>query len=249
MARITQLCTFPVKGLGATDLAAVSLEPGGTMPADRAYAIARGSAMTPGRDVSELGWKDCIQLKNCPRLASLTTEFDIEEHTLTLKRQGRQVSKGNLSLPIGRSLIEQFLTAYLKDELSSPPKLVTAPGETFSDARQPLLSIINLATLKDIERVARTPVDPRRLRGNIYIDDLPAWAEFDWIGQTIRAGSVALKIVARIDRCAATNVNPDTGERDMQLPKVLQSGFGHVDCGVFAQIMSAGDLSIGDRIE
>ncbi|WP_417518977.1 MOSC domain-containing protein [Minwuia sp.] len=247
MIRIDKIATWPVKGLGPLFLERVSLEKGEALPSDRAYAIARGAAMERGGDVADLGWRDCIQLKNCPKLAALETEFDLDEQVLTLKRQGRQVARGNLSQPIGRTLIEQFLTAYLGDDLQSPPRIVTAPGTTFSDAKQPLLSIINLETLRDIERVARAPVDHRRMRGNLYIDGPDAWAEFDWIGQEFSIGAARLRIVARIDRCAATNVDPDTGERDMQIPKVLQSGFGHMDCGVFAEVIEGGEIAEGDE--
>jgi uncharacterized protein YcbX len=248
MTTITQICTWPVKGLNEVALEKAELSPGEPLPMDRAYGIARGSAVSSGRAPSEFGWKDFIQLKNCPRLATLTSEFDVAEHILTLKRQGRQVAKGNLSQQIGRTLIEQFLTAYLKDDLQTPPKIIGGGTETFTDARKPLLSIINLETLRDIERVSRQTIDTRRMRGNLYVDGLPAWAEFDMIDTEITAGTARLKVVARIDRCAATHVNPDSGERDLQLTRFLQGGFGHLDCGVFAKVIEGGEVRPGDTV-
>lgn len=248
MATISRICTWPVKGLNEVALERTDLVAGEPLRLDRAYGIARGSAVTSGRDPSEFGWKDFIQLKNCPRLATLASDFDLDEQVLTLKRQGRQVARGNLSQQIGRTLIEQFLTAYLKDDLQTPPKIVGGGADTFTDARTPLLSIINLETLQDIERISRQPVDPRRMRGNIYIDGLPAWAEFDLIGQEFSAGAARLKAVARIDRCAATHVNPDDGERDLQVTRFLQGGFGHMDCGVFASVVDGGEIAVGDEI-
>jgi uncharacterized protein YcbX len=245
---ISRICTWPVKGLNEVSMEQADLVAGAPLPLDRAYGIARGSAMSSGRDPSEFGWKDFIQLKNCPRLATLTSDFDLDEQVLTLKRQGRQVAKGNLSQQIGRTLIEQFLTAYLKDDLQSPPKIVGGGAETFTDARKPLLSIINLETLRDIERVSRSVIDLRRMRGNLYVDGLPAWAEFDMIGQEVTAGSAKLKVVARIDRCAATHVNPDNGERDLQLTRFLQGGFGHMDCGVFAEVIEGGEVKPDDGL-
>jgi len=237
-----------MKGLNEVSLERTNLVAGEPLRLDRAYGIARGSAISSGRDPSEFGWKNFIQLKNCPRLATLTSEFDLDEQVLTLKRQGRQVAKGNLWQPIGRTLIEQFLNAYLKEELKSPPKIIGGTGDTFTDARQPLLSIINLETLRDIERAARAEIDPRRMRGNLYVESLPAWSEFDMIGQTVSAGGAKLEIVARIDRCAATHVNPDTGESDLQLTRFLQGGFGHMDCGVFAKVVEGGEIRVGDDL-
>lgn len=248
MTVFTQICTWPVKGLNEVSMERADLVAGEPLRLDRAYGIARGSAMSSGRDPSEFSWKDFIQLKNCPRLATLTSEFDLDEEILTLKRQGRQVAKGNISQQIGRTLIEQFLNAYLKDELKSPPKIIGGTGDTFTDARKPLLSIINLETLKDIERVSRSQIDLRRMRGNLYVEGLPAWAEFDLIGQTLTAGTARLEVVARIDRCAATHVNPDTGESDLQLTRFLQGGFGHMDCGVFAKVVESGEIRVGDSL-
>ncbi len=49
-------------------------------------------------------------------------------------------------------------------------------------------------------------------------------------------------------RCAATQVNPDTAERDCNVPKELQQAFGHADLGVYAEIESGGLVRIGDAV-
>ena len=72
----------------------------------------------------------------------------------------------------------------------------------------------------------------------------PAWHEFDLLGREIAIGATArLKIVKRIVRCAATNVDPDTGMRDLSIPTTLMRGFGHADCGVYGEVVD----SRGDR--
>ena len=62
---------------------------------------------------------------------------------------------------------------------------------------------------------------PLRFRGNLYVDGWPAWHEFDLLGQTLAIGDARLKVVKRIVRCAATNVDPDTGIRDLDIPQTL----------------------------
>ena len=47
--------------------------------------------------------------------------------------------------------------------------------------------------------------------------------------------SARLKIVKRIVRCAATEVDPDTGIRDLPIPRTLMDTYGHADCGVYAR--------------
>ena len=49
-------------------------------------------------------------------------------------------------------------------------------------------------------------------------------------------------------RCAATNVDPDTGIRDLNIPKTLMQTFGHADCGVYAEVIAAGEIAVGDTI-
>ena len=72
-----------------------------------------------------------------------------------------------------------------------------------------MVSIINLASVAAVENAVGAPVDPLRFRGNVYVTGWPAWHEFDLLGQEIAIGRRArLKVVKRIVRCAATNVDP-----------------------------------------
>ncbi|MBU2533184.1 MAG: MOSC domain-containing protein, partial [Alphaproteobacteria bacterium] len=105
-----------------------------------------------------------------------------------------------------------------------------------------------LASLRELERVSGKEINPLRFRANIYIENLPAWAESDWIGSKLAIGSATLEVMSRTERCAATNVDPETAERDMAIPAILQRHWGHADFGIYAQVTSAGQVSEGDRI-
>ncbi len=100
-----------------------------------------------------------------------------------------------------------------------------------------------------MERVVRAPVDPIRFRGNFFVDGADAWEEMHWPGHQLSIGTVELQVVEPIGRCAATNVNPVTGERDLNIPKSLNTGFGHVICGVYAKVSRGGDIKIGDEVK
>jgi uncharacterized protein YcbX len=77
----------------------------------------------------------------------------------------------------------------------------------------------------------------------------PAWHEFDLVGREIAVGASArLKIIKPIVRCAATNVDPDTGIRDLSIPDTLMRSFGHADCGVYGEVVEAGDIARGDDL-
>lgn len=112
-----------------------------------------------------------------------------------------------------------------------------------------MVSIINLASVAAIETAVGAPVHPLRFRGNLYVAGWPAWREFDLVERELAVGREAqLKVVKRIVRCAATNVDPDTGMRDLALPKSLMQSFGHMDCGVYAEVMTGGEIAAGDSI-
>jgi uncharacterized protein YcbX len=118
----------------------------------------------------------------------------------------------------------------------------------FSDTAAKVVSIIGLDSVRDLERVVRAPVDPRRFRANFYVEGGRAWQEFEWVGREIRIGPVRLRVTKRIDRCAATNVDPDSGQRDLNIPLALQRGFQHIDCGIYAEVLEGGPVARGDTV-
>jgi GntR family transcriptional regulator/MocR family aminotransferase len=87
-----------------------------------------------------------------------------------------------------------------------------------------------------------------RFRANLYIDDARPWEEFDWVGSDIRIGDALFRVDRRNGRCGATNVNPETGRRDLDLPGSLRAAFGHKDLGIYLIAREGGRLAIGDDV-
>ena len=59
----------------------------------------------------------------------------------------------------------------------------------------------------------------------------------------------SVKVVKRIVRCAATNVDPDTALRDLNIPQTLMRHLDHADCGIYAEVVSGGEIAPEDGIE
>ena len=248
LPRVTALYRYPVKGLTPEPLQQVQLAAGATVPFDRAYAIENGPGRFDPEKPRHLPKIAFLMLMRDERLASLTTSFDDATATLTIKRDGRQVVRGQLSTPIGRQMIEQFLAAYMKASLKGAPKIVQAAGHSFSDVSAKCLHIINLASVRELERAAGKPVHPLRFRANVHLEGLPAWEEFRWLDKDLEIGGARLAVFNRTQRCEATNVDPVTAARDMAIPAVLQRTFGHADFGVYAKVTGAGLLTVGDTV-
>jgi len=100
----------------------------------------------------------------------------------------------------------------------------------------------------EVESAVGAPVNPLRFRANAYVAGWPAWHEFDLLGRELAVGGAQVKIVKRIVRCAATEVDPATGIRDLEIPRTLQQTFGHADCGVYAEVVGAGEVAVGDPV-
>ena len=245
---VADLYCFPVKGLTAQRLDIVELTPGQTFPFDRIFAIAHEAS---GFDQANPAWlpkRNFITLLVHERLATLQTEYATDTGVLTIHRDGKQVARGQITTPLGKDLINQFLVAFLAKEGLGHTRIVEGGDVVLTDVPEPYVSIINRATVRDVERVARRPVDPIRFRGNIVIDGGGAWEETDWIGKTIQVGEAQIRVAEPIGRCAATMVNPDTAERDLNIPKVLMSGFDHTNCGVYGTVEIGGKVRPGDAV-
>lgn len=79
--------------------------------------------------------------------------------------------------------------------------------------------------------------------------DLPAWAEFGWVGRTVALGGVTFAVVKRTVRCEGVNVDP-AGGRELDIPGLLQRHFPQHGpyLGVYAQVVGGGVLRVGDRL-
>ncbi len=242
---LTDICRYPVKGLSADHLDHVVLSTGRGLPADRSYALAHGAvALTPG-------WHSkasFLTLEKHEKLAQLKVRYDAETQVLAIDRGGKQVVQGQVATAMGQMLIGQFFASFMAGEARGTPKLMAAKDFSYSDCEEELISIINLASVRDLERVVRAPVDPGRFRGNLYLEGAAAWREMDWVGKTITIGEARLSVVGPIKRCAATNVDPETAARDLNIPLTLKRGFGHLQMGIFARVSEGGTIAVGEQL-
>jgi len=245
---LSTIYRYPVKGLNGEALEETLLEAGEGIPHDRRFALAHAASQFNRDNPEWMPKRHFLQLQRDERLAMLETKFDPDSGVLTVSRNGHQVARGDITQPLGRALVEQFLQAFIPPGPRGNPHFVEVPGRMLSDVPDKFVSIVNLASGKDIERVARGPVAPRRFRANLHLDGLPAWAELSWAGKQIAIGEARLEVAEIIGRCAATEVNPDTGERDLHMLHTLQQGFGHTHCGVYARVTSGGRIKKGDAV-
>jgi uncharacterized protein len=251
LAQISSLYRYPVKGLSPESLAEVRLGEGEHFPGDRQFALENGPSGFDPQAAEHLAKIKFLMLMRNGRLARLKTCYDDATGVLTIRQGGGVLAAGDLATPEGRAVIEACLAAWCSQELRGPVKLLRAPpGYRFMDSRAGYLSIIDRASVQAIgAAMGREQLNPLRFRANVYVDGLGAWGEFNLIGNRVRLGEAELDITKRIDRCGATDVDPETGQRDTQMVELLERSFGHHDCGVYARVVKSGRVACGDTLK
>ncbi len=249
-ARLAALYRYPVKGLSPEEISEAHLTEGGHFPGDRMMAIENGPSGFDPAAPEHMPKQKFLMLMRNEKLARIEARFEDATRRLTLKQGGGVVASGVVDDEAGRAAIERFFESYMGDEMRGPARLLVAPpGYRFMDSRSGFLSIINRASVEAIAQLAnRKSIDPLRFRGNLLIEGLDPWAEFDLVGQRLRIGEAELEITKRIDRCAATDVDPRAGIRDLRMVALLEQNLAHHDCGVYARIIRSGTIRPGDTL-
>lgn len=252
---ITDIYRYPVKGLSAETLAGVALTPGRCLPHDRRFAIALPSTRFDPDNPQWLAKTHFIMLMRDEKLARLRTRFDAGSGTLSISENGSDLLRENLTEPAGAQRVAEFFDTYLSGLVEPPLRVVEAPGHTFADARKKpnatadqYVSLVNRASIGALKQAINAPVDPLRFRANVYFEGVPAWAEHDWLGREITVGGARLRVVSAITRCAATQVNPETAARDLDVVGPLQRAFGHNLMGVYGEVVAGGGIAVGNAI-
>lgn len=247
-ARIVSLYRYPLKGFTPEPLDSADLEPGRTIAWDRAFAIENGpSGFDPAAPGHVPKIRFLVLMRNA-EVATVGARFDPVARTLRFEEEGLLLAEGRVDTEDGRAAIEAFIATRFAGELRGAPRLLSAPDHSFSDVSAKVLHLVNLESVRDVERHVGRPVDPLRFRANVYVEGVPAWSELDWIGARLAGSSVRFEAVKRTERCAATNVDPATGRRDMEIPRTLMGAYGHTDCGIYIRVTRGGRLSAGERL-
>jgi uncharacterized protein YcbX len=247
-AKIDSIYRYPVKGLTPEPLARAALAPGQTLPADRRYAIENGPSGFDPADPKWMPKPHFLMLMRDEWLAGLRTHFDDASHVLTIRHNGEIAAQGDLETADGRATIENYFATAFANQIKGPPKVLSSQGHSFSDVARKVVSIINLASVRAIESMVDYPVHPLRFRANLYVEGWPAWHEFDLLDRIVTIGETRLKVVKRITRCAAINVDPDTAARDLAIPQALSRRLGHNECGIYAEVIAGGTIAVGDAV-
>lgn len=242
MAHLAQIWRHPVKSHGREAIEAADLTAGDCLPGDRLWAIAH-EASRAGNDP----WSPCsgfTRIASSPALAAIRAELHGDGQTVSLHHP----EQDSLTVAPDRQpdTLLDWVRPLTDPARAAPARVIRVAGRGLTDSAYPSVTLGNLASHRTVEGRLGRRLAPERWRANLWLDDLPPWEEFDWIGRGLRIGEAELRIVERTTRCAAPSANPDTGRRDTDLLGILSESWDHRDFCVTAEVIKSGRIAIGD---
>ena len=247
--RIEQLYRYPVKGLTEEALDEIEIAPGRLFPWDRAFALAQGDAPFGPEQPAFVSKKYFMCLAHQARIALLRTRFDGYARVMRIDSPEGTSIEQNPFTPDGAAAIARFLTDFLGEQARGQTHFYHVPGHNFADDDQPVISLINRASVQDFESKVGAPREVLRFRGNITLSGVAPWAEQSWLGREFQLGQAIVRVDREIPRCGATEVNPATGMRDARTLIELRRIYGHFNMGVYLSVVEGGRIAVGDAME
>lgn len=245
--RLTAIVRHPVKGFTPEHLSFVDLRPGEGLPCDRIFAVENGPSGFDSARPAFVPKQKFTVLAAIAEVARARTVYDEASGLLRARADGLPDFSGRLTEPEGREAFARWLSELLGEAATGPLRVLPGPdGHRFFDHPLGQVSVINLASVRDLETRLGRPIDPLRFRANLYVDGWPAWAENDWVGRRLALGPLETEVFKPIVRCAATHVDPSTARRDMDTTRALFENYGHMHCGIYVHPTTAGRLALGD---
>lgn len=241
--RLVHINRHPIKGHGREMLSATTLTAGQCLPFDRQWAVAHDRSKLTG------GWVPCANF------SSVTKTLALMQMTATLDEASRRVTLthpalGMLALsPDDPRDLPGFLDWIAPLQVPDRPKPteIVSIGRGITDSDFPSVSILSMASLRDLSARMGQDLSVHRWRGNLWLEGADPWAELSWIGRRIRIGAATLDICERTTRCKATTADPNTGVSDADTLTALRQNFGHQDFGVYAMVTEGGPVALGDE--
>lgn len=241
---LQEIWRFPIKSHGRENIRNAALTTGQGLPFDRLWAVAHEMSDVDGAD-----WAPCGQFSRgakAPKLSAISSELNEETGLVTLSHPERD----NLTFDPdteGDKLIA-WTDGFIPANRAQSKRVVRGQTRGFTDSEFPSITLCNFSSHRAVEEKLGNPLSIHRWRGNLWVEGLAPWAEFDWIGRNVRIGTALLEVVEPTTRCLATHNNPETGQRDETVLAILDR-FGHQDFSVQTTVVEPGTIHINDRVE
>ena len=251
MAKVSSVHFCPIKSLSFQSAETLIIKKDIGIKEDRIFAFSRGlnelDAKLVEKDPSERELIHFLTLKNSPVLNKY--DFKYKNEIITILKDNKEIISH--SIKEKKNLSKKLLE--LEPGLPNPTYLLKNElfpfyDTTYNSSVSNTISLINLNSIKDFSEKINKEIEFKRFRGNIYIKDLKALEERNWINKVISINNTEFKVLKNIPRCSATNLKINSNEVDINLPNKLKKTYGHIDMGVYLAPLNNGQIKVGDSI-
>lgn len=250
IARLDAIIRHPIKSIGLEPLESAPLSKGRALPFDRHWAIlTEKSPLSRMPDGSVSSWGKKINFvigRSAPELMCITAQLDEATGTLTLSHP--RAATITVQPENDAELLLDWVQQFWRD-LPAPTVVVRQPDRPLTDEDTPYVAVLNRASLTDLSEKLGQVVEPERFRGNLWIDGWPAFHETTMVGKRIRIGTAILLVDRPIERCRATDTNPLSGQRDIDMLRELDTRYQTRNFGIFCKVVEDGVIHRGDEVE
>jgi uncharacterized protein YcbX len=234
IGRVDALFRYPVKSMAGQQLDAATLGWHG-IEGDRRLALRRLN------DRSGFPWLSASQLPDlllfAPHGRDERAQGDLPTHVRTPDGEELRVFDDDLASEVGR-------------RHGAPVQMMHLNRGIFDEAP---ISVIAVATVSEIGRMAGVIPDVRRFRPNVVVSLLrPApFQEDEWVGGVLSFGegddAPAIAVTMRDERCSIVNLDPDSARSAPEVQKAIVREHQNT-AGIYGAVTRIGRLAVGQTI-
>ena len=239
---LADIWRYPIKGLGGECLSAATIVPGRGIVGDRRWllAIADTTKLLSGEEQWR-PWNFAHTLKKNERLALLRAA--VADNKLSIVAQNGDRVEGDMNDANQRRHVESFLRDFLADKSVS---LTDCDARPVWDYQNTPLSAVFSAAVADFSTRLNATISVMRFRPNLILDGGESTTERNCFANILQLGAIVkLKSLEGVPRCRATQVNPQTGVRDINVPEYLSRFYGHNEMGIKCAVICGGKIVSG----
>ena len=252
MPAIKSIHIAPVKSLALIDADTVQVGVHGISEDRRFLVRSREGVLVTQRQIGKLA---LVRADYCSASDNLRLEFPDETSLSGSPELGDKLETKVFRRTVSGNAVKGGWSAALSEFCGAELTLIKSDSEGECFDEYPV-SLLSQASIEHLGNMAQngSRLEYRRFRPNLLLDGCDAHEEDTWLGKDVMIGSDLRLRVEKLDpRCAITTLNPDTGERDLDTPRLILGYRSEVSgsgaCfGIYAAVVTPGAVSVGDEV-
>ena len=244
---LKEIWRYPIKGFNGEKLNSVFLKKNNIIPGDREFALKRNRDKNiKNKDNQWKPKRNFIQLLNYPEISKFHIVIDKNLDSLSISFDDKKKINFNI---YDNNKISEFFHKRLIKSLKTSLSFIKLKENGFTDNFNPYVSICGDASIGEVSKRSKLRLENERFRINFILKTDKPFEEFSWVGKIITLGESKIKIIEKVGRCSAINIQPKTSHNKKDLIQIMLNQLGHKNLGVFGVVLNDGIINKGDVLQ